>query len=376
MARNTGSDPSMILMNDFKREEESLIAAQVAAAERVLRSGWYVLGNEVKEFENEWSAWVGASHSVGVGNGMDALEIGIRALGIGPGDEVITTPMTAFATVLSILRSGAPPVLADIDPNTGILDPDSADSCITAKTKAVMVVHLYGQSAPLDRFAALAKAKKIALIEDCAQAHGAKWNGKPCGTWGEFAGWSFYPTKNLGAIGDGGALSTETKDLADKSRQLRNYGQSVRYYHPEIGMNSRLDEIQAAFLRERLKHLTRWTDQRRVIADKLATGISNSHVSVLHLPTDTERHVHHLFVVTSPVRDSLQVHLKNDGIDSLCHYPVPVHHQECCKEIRTAPGGLPNAEHHAKICLSIPCHPALTEAEVQHVIDSVNRFKA
>lgn len=366
----------MILMNDFKREEESLINAQLAGAERVLRSGWYVLGNEVSEFENEWSAWVGATHTVGVGNGMDALEIGIRSLGIGVGDEIITTPMTAFATVLSILRSGATPVLADIDPNTGILDAYSVESCITARTKAVMVVHLYGQSAPLDRFSLLAKSHGIALIEDCAQSHGAKWDGKPCGTWGAFGGWSFYPTKNLGAIGDGGALTTETQEIAAKSRRLRNYGQSIRYFHPEIGLNSRLDEIQAAFLRERLKYLSSWTERRREIATQFASSIDNSMVSVLPLPPQKERHVHHLFVVTSPVRDALQAHLKNDGIDSLCHYPVPVHHQDCCREIRIAPGGLAHAEHHAKTCLSIPCHPALTAAEIERIIDSVNRFKA
>jgi len=364
----------MILMNDFKREEESLISAQLVAVERVLRSGWYVLGNEVKAFEAEWSAWSGASYSVGVGNGMDALEIGIRALGIGPGDEVITTPMTAFATVLAIYRAGAIPVLADIDPDTGILAPDSVESCITPRTKAIMVVHLYGQSAPLDLFTSLASKHGIHLIEDCAQAHGARFNGKPCGTWGAFAGWSFYPTKNLGAIGDGGALTTESKDLDERSRRLRNYGQSVRYYHSDIGLNSRLDELQAAILRERLKHLSQWTSQRREVAAALFAGIRNTLVRPLPLPSDRERHVHHLFVVTSSKRDALQAHLKASGIDSLCHYPVPVHRQECCQGIRIAPGGLPCAEAHAATCLSIPCHPSLTGEEIGCIVDSINQF--
>ncbi|MEN9306239.1 MAG: hypothetical protein RL173_171 [Fibrobacterota bacterium] len=364
----------MILMNDFKREEESLISAQLHAVERVLRSGWYVLGNEVKAFETEWSTWSGATNTVGVGNGMDALEIGIRALGIGPGDEIITTPMTAFATVLSIYRAGAVPVLADIDPDTGILDPDSVETCITPRTKAVMVVHLYGQSAPLDRFSALATNHGIALIEDCAQAHGAKFNGKACGTWGTFAGWSFYPTKNLGAIGDGGALTTESKEIDERSRRLRNYGQSVRYYHSDIGLNSRLDELQAAILRERLRHLTQWTEQRRSIASALYAGISNQRVRALPLPTEKERHVHHLFVLTTPKRDNLLAHLKAAGIDSLCHYPVPVHRQECCNGIRIAPGSLPRAEAHAATCLSIPCHPSLTSEEISKIVDSVNQF--
>lgn len=365
----------MILMNDFKREEEALIASQLAAVERVLRSGWYVLGNEVKAFEAQWATWCGATHAVGVGNGMDALEIGLRALGIGPGDEVITTPMTAFATVLAILRAGAVPVLADIDPLTGILDPASVATCITPRTKAVMVVHLYGQSAPLDRFLDLAQSHGIALVEDCAQAHGAHWNGRACGSWGAFAGWSFYPTKNLGAIGDGGALTTESQELADKARQLRNYGQSVRYYHPEVGLNSRLDEIQAAILRERLLCLDGWTEARRKVAHRLAEGIANPLVKPLPLPTQRERHVHHLFVVTSPERDALQTHLKASGVDCLCHYPVPVQQQECCQGIAMAPGGLPVAENHAKTCLSLPCHPALSESEVAQVIDAVNGFK-
>lgn len=366
----------MILMNDFKREEETLIASQLVAVERVLRSGWYVLGSEVKAFEAEWATKCGVAYAVGVGNGMDALEIGLRALGIGAGDEVITTPMTAFATVLAVLRAGAIPVLADIDPNTGILDPNSVESCITSKTRAVVVVHLYGQSAPLDRFQAIAQQYDIALVEDCAQAHGARWDGRPCGSWGVFAGWSFYPTKNLGAIGDGGALTTANSELVDKARQLRNYGQSIRYYHPKIGLNSRLDEIQAAILRERLRHLDAWTQARRYVAHRLAEGIRNPLVKPLPLPAERERHVHHLFVVTSPKRDALQSYLKENEIDCLCHYPIPVQQQECCKDIRVAPGGLPVAEAHAKACLSLPCHPALSEEEISKVIEVVNGFES
>jgi len=366
----------MILMNDFKKDPEELIRAQISASERVFRSGWMILGNEVKSFESEWAKWAGVAYSVGVGNGMDALEIGLRALAIGPGDEVITTPMTAFATVLSILRAGAIPVLADIDPETAILDPVSVERCIGPRTKAVMVVHLYGQVAPMDAYLSLCSSKGIILIEDCAQSHGAKFNGKSVGTFGAFGGVSFYPTKNLGAVGDAGALNTESEELAEKARQIRNYGQSVRYYHPMEGLNSRLDELQAAILRERLRYLDSWTDARRRVAHTYSQCISNPLVHTLPLPSQHERHVHHLFVLTSKHRDELSAYLKAKGVDSLYHYPVPAHMQEPCKGIRTDPMGLHHAEKHALECLSIPCNPFLTEAEVNKVIEVVNAFRA
>ncbi len=364
----------MILMNDFKREDETLIQSQIAAVERVFRSGWYILGHEVKAFEEEWSEWVGASETVGVANGMDALEIGLRAIGIRPGDEVITTPITAFATVLAILRTGAHPVLADIDPETAILDPKSVERCLSPKTKAIMVVHLYGQAGPLKELSALCSKGNIQLIEDCAQAHGAKVAGKSVGTWGAFAGWSFYPTKNLGCIGDGGALTTETPQIAEAARKLRNYGQSDRYQHPVLGMNSRLDELQAAILRERLKYLTEWTNRRRMLAITYTSEIRNPSVFVLPLPTDKDEHVHHLFVVSTSRREALQSHLKHCGIESLCHYPIPVHHQDPCKTVRIDPNGLPNSERHANECLSLPIYPGLTDSEVSQVIDAMNRW--
>ena len=361
-------------MNDFKREPESLIQAQMSAVERVMRSGWWILGQEVKSFEEEWSGFSGISHTVGVGNGMDALEIGLRALGIGAGDEVITTSMTAFATVLSILRAGALPVLADIDPDTAILSLESAARCISAKTRAVMVVHLYGQSAHLEKFNFFCQEHGIYLIEDCAQAHGAYSKGCPVGTAGVFSGWSFYPTKNLGAIGDAGALSTMNPEIALKARQLRNYGQSVRYHHPSQGLNSRLDELQAAILRERLKLLGQWNLRRREIAHALAAGIKSSYVYILPFPKEANSHVHHLFVVTTPHREALATHLKEKGIETLIHYPVPVHHQEPSKALRLDPKGLPRTEKHAQECLSLPCNPFLTDEEIEIVIDAVNGF--
>jgi len=363
----------MILMNDFKKEPEDLVRQQLAAAERVFRSGWWILGSEVKEFEAAWAARCQVRHAIGVGNGMDALEIGLRALSIGPGDEVITTPMTAFASVLSILRCGATPVFADIDPATAILDPEQVRRSLSPRTRAVMVVHLYGRAAPMDAFLELCEEKGLHLVEDCAQAHGASWNGRPLGSLGAFGGWSFYPTKNLGAVGDAGALTTDSEALADRARRLRNYGQSTRYHHPDLGLNSRLDELHAAILRARLERLSAWIQRRREVAIAYAEGIRNPSVRTLPPPEDPHHHVHYLFVLTSPDRDRLQTHLKTRGIDSLIHYPIPAHRQPPCESLSRSP--LPNAERHAAECLSVPCHPALSDADVVRVIEAVNAFE-
>ena len=365
----------MIPLNDFKAEPEELLQAQLKAVERVLRSGWYILGNELKAFEGQWALRCGTAHSVGVGNGMDALELGLRAMGIGPDDEIITTPMTAFATVLAIFRAGALPVLADIDPETALLSPESARRCITPRTKGILLVHLYGQIRDMDAWETLCLTHGIALLEDCAQSHLAAWKGKTAGNFGAWGAYSFYPTKNLGAMGDGGALNTNDSALAERVRVLRNYGQSKRYYHPEMGMNSRLDEIQAAILSCRLTHLDGFTESRRRIAQAYFAGIHNPRVRLLARPVETENHVYHLFVVTTPERDALSEHLKAQGVDSLIHYPVPVHRQETCHGIRVDPQGLPNAEAHASTCLSVPCHPQMNEVQIAQVIAAINSFK-
>jgi len=365
-----------VTMNNFKGEPESLVAAQVAACERVLRSGWWILGQEVAQFESAWQQWLGADHAVGCANGLDAIEIGLRALGIGPGDEVITTPMTAFATVLAILRAGATPVLADICASDAMLDPSSVERCLSPRTKAVLLVHLYGQIGPVEELGALARQRGVLLLEDCAQAHGARRQGQSAGSFGSFAAWSFYPTKNLGAVGDGGALTTADASLAQTARSLRNYGQSVRYHHPLVGMNSRLDELQAAILRERLRYLQQWIVRRREIADTYSAGIRNPLVTLMPVPSaDRERHANHLFVVTTPHREALQAHLQANRVESLIHYPVPVHEQEPCRGLRRDPRGLGQAEKHAATCLSLPCHPGLTHEQAQHVVEAVNRFE-
>jgi dTDP-4-amino-4,6-dideoxygalactose transaminase len=365
-----------VAMNDFRSEPAELVDAELAACERVLRSGWWILGGEVSAFEKEWGAWLGAAEAVGCGNGLDAIEIGLRALGIGPGDEVVTTPMTAFATVLAVIRAGATPVLADIDPNTAMLAPSSVRRCMGPRTKAILLVHLYGQIGPIDELKALADERGIHLIEDCAQAHGAELRGKSAGSFGTFAAWSFYPTKNLGAVGDAGALTTDVPELAASARSIRNYGQTVRYHHPLIGMNSRLDELQAAILRARLPLLQQWVARRREIARKYALAITAPSVRVLPLPGDQERHAHHLFVVTCEHRDDLQRHLKAKGIDSLIHYPIPIHLQESCRDIASDPQGLHHAEAHARTCLSLPCHPGLTDHDTNMVISAVCQFGA
>jgi dTDP-4-amino-4,6-dideoxygalactose transaminase len=365
----------MILMNDFKAEPSELCEAMLGAARRVLESGWYVLGNEVVTFEKQWAAACGVHHAVGVGNGMDAIEIALRSLDVGPGDEVITTPMTAFASVLAILRAGATPVLADIDPETALLSIDSAARCVSPRTKALLLVHLYGQVRNMKAWSDFCIKHGIKLVEDCAQAHLATWQGKVAGSFGEAGAYSFYPTKNLGAPGDAGMLVTNNESLAKRAGRLRNYGQSIRYHHPELGMNSRLDEIHAAMLAERMKWLLEFTERRRQIAEAYRTRIQNSLVRQLTSPEELLSHVYHLFVVTCDQRDALQAYLQNHQVQALIHYPIPVHKQESCAGITCDPEGLQNSNRHAATCLSLPCHPQMTDADITTVISLVNSFQ-
>ncbi len=364
----------MILMNNFKVEPEALKAAETKAAERVIRSGWYVLGNELKAFEAAWAAHCGATYCLGVGNGMDAIEIGLRVSGIGHGDEVITTPMTAFATVLAIYRSGATPVLADIDPDTGLLSLDSVRRCLSKKTRAVLLVHLYGQIGDMGVWKSFCSEAGISLLEDCAQAHSARWKGAVAGTHGAWGAYSFYPTKNLGTLGDGGALVLSQKEWYEKAERLRNYGQSKRYYHSDLGLNSRLDEIHAALLCVRLEWLPSFTKRRQEIADRYHTEICNPKIQLLSKPIDPENHVYHLFVILCNEREALSQHLKSNGVESLIHYPVPMHMQTPCSGIACDPAGLGESERHAQVCLSIPCHPQLEDDSVSAVISAINDF--
>lgn len=363
-----------ILFNDFQCEPEQLIQVQLQAMEAVLRSGWWVLGQQVKAFEQAWALRCSTAASVGVANGLDAIEIGLRALGIGIGDEVITTPMTAFATTLAIQRCGATPVFADIIPSTGCLDPDSVERCISPSTRAVLVVHLYGRAADLASLSSLCTNYRLALVEDCAQAHGAQYHGSPVGSIGTLGAWSFYPTKNLGAIGDAGALTSNDPDIISAAVQLRNYGQSNRYYHVSAGLNSRLDELQAAILLQRLPYLQSWIERRRAIADRYWNEIDNPLLEALDKPSDPFSHVHHLFVMRSSVRDQLIDYLQMKGIHAFIHYPVSSHMQTALSHYRMTDTGVPHAVYHASTCFSLPTSPYLSDEQVDRIVAECNDF--
>lgn len=364
----------MINFNSFQDEPESLKNAMHLAIRDVIDSGWYILGPQVEKFENQWASKCGLPYAIGVGNGMDAIELILRGLDIGPGDEVITTAMTAFPTVLAIIRSGATPVLADIDPETALLSIDSVKRCLSSRTRAIVLVHLYGQLSQMDEWVNFSSEKNIYLIEDCAQSHLASYGGVCAGGFGVAGAYSFYPTKNLGALGDAGMVVTSDQALAERIQKLRNYGQSERYHHPEIGMNSRLDEIQAAILIERLKFLDQFTDARINIANQYIKRISNSAIEN-QKPAKLNSHVYHLYILRSQNRSDLQAHLKQQGVQSLIHYPIPLHRQESVKNIAKDPLGLLAAEAHANSCLSLPCHPQLSALEVDTVIEAVNAFE-
>lgn len=366
----------MILMNDFKAEPEALRRDMMAAVGRVLASGWYILGQEVESFERQWASACGVAHGVGTGNGLDAIEVALRALDIGRGDEVVTTPMTAFASVLAILRAGATPVLADIDPETALLAPESVRRVLSARTRALLLVHLYGQVRGMEEWRRLCAERGIALIEDCAQSHFARWRGRAAGAFGRAGAYSFYPTKNLGAPGDAGMLVTDDAALAARAARLRNYGQSERYHHPELGLNSRLDELHAAILSARFDWAAQFTTRRREIAAAYRSAFDNRRVRLLADPEEPEAHVYHLFVVRCEERERFQQHLRSRGVQTLLHYPVPVHQQIACNDIARDPRGLAQAERHARACVSLPCHPQMSEQDVATVVAAVNSFVA
>ena len=341
-----------------------------AAIERVTRRGWFILGPEVEAFEDEFAAASGARYAVGVGSGTDALTLLLRAADIGPGDEVIVPALTAAFTGLAVLAAGARPVFADVDPERLTLDPGSCAAAVTTRTRAVVPVHLYGQPADLASITVIAERHGLALIEDCCQAHLATSGGVPVGTRAFGGAFSFYPTKNLGALGDGGAVITNDLGVADRIRRLRNGGQARRYEHVEAGINSRLDEIQAAVLRARLPHLVRWTAERRARAaayrDLLPPGI-------VPVPERDAGHVYHLFPVRSANRDALQQHLRAAGIETLIHYPVPLTTQPAFRS--EAPADCPVAARAAGELLSLPLHPRLTAAEAGRVAAAAGAFE-
>ena len=277
--------------------------------------------------------------------------------------------------MFAIIHAGATPVLADVDLGSALLEVNSVERCLTSKTKALLLVHLYGQVRNVESWQTFCQQRNILLLEDCAQAHGAFSNSKHAGTFGSWGAFSFYPTKNLGARGDAGALLTDSETLAARLRILRNYGAAKRYEHVDLGLNSRLDELQAAILSARLNWLERFNARRQKIAKKFLTEITNPRIQLLAAPLAPENHVYHLFVLRCPERDRLQKFLSDHGIETLVHYPIPVHRQECCRDVRCDPSGLPNSELHAQQCLSLPCHPQLRDEDVARIIAAINEFE-
>jgi dTDP-4-amino-4,6-dideoxygalactose transaminase len=338
-------------------------AAVREAIDRVLARGWFVLGPELEAFESEFAAACGAGETIGVGTGTDAIAIALRALGIGAGDEVITAPLSAAYSALAIMMAGARPVFADIDPDRMTLDPRAAAAAITPRTAAILPVHIYGQAADMRALAALAARHNLAIVEDCCQAHLATCDGQPVGSFGAAAAYSFYPTKNLGALGDGGAISTGDPQVAARARRLRNGGQTDRYHHGEFGVNSRLDEVQAAILRARLTFLPAWTSRRRELASEYRARLRTS--SIVVPPELDSGHVYHLFPVRSPGRPAAQARLRSAGIETLIHYPVPITKQPALASER--PSDCPVANRVCDEVLSLPLYPSLPAGAIDRV---------
>ena len=340
------------------------------AIERVLARGWYILGPEVEAFESEFAGASGAKHGVGVANGTDAITLALRAAGVEPGDEVIVPAMTATFTGLAVVAAGAIPVFADIDPRTLTLDARSCADAITARTRAIVPVHLYGQAADMLELMAVADRHRLVVIEDCCQAHLATCNGLPVGTIGAAGAFSFYPTKNLGGFGDGGAVITSDGALADRVRLLRNGGQTNRYKHAVAGVNSRLDELQAAILRARLPNLLQETGLRRIHAAFYRDALTGE---VAPVAERDPGHVYHLFPVRSARRDVLQAHLARAGVETLIHYPIPLHQQPAFAHLM--PRDCPVAARAAAELLSLPLHPRLHQRQAARVVDAIQAFE-
>ena len=348
-------------------------AADVRAAiDRVVERGWFVLGPELEAFESEFAEACGAAHAIGVGTGTDALALALRVLGVGPGDEVITSPLSAAYSALAIMMAGARPVFADIDPDRLTLDPRTAEAAVTPRTKAIMPVHLYGQPADMPALMQVAARHRLLVVEDCCQAHLASCGGKPVGSFGAVAAYSFYPTKNLGALGDGGALTTADAALAARLRRLRNGGQTDRYHHGEFGVNSRLDEMQAAILRARLAWLPRWTAERRALAAEYRRRLAGAPVTVP--PERDAGHVYHLFPILSPDRAAVQAHMKARGVETLIHYPVSIPRQPALAAER--PDQCPIADRVCGEVLSLPLHPGMPREAVEEVAAALQTVSA
>jgi dTDP-4-amino-4,6-dideoxygalactose transaminase len=342
------------------------------AALRVLRSGWYVLGNEVGEFEKEFAAYTKRKYCVGLNSGLDALIMSVRALGIGEGDEVIVQANTYIATVLGITENGATPVFVEPDEYFNI-DASKIEEAITDRTKAIMVVHLYGQASNMAPISEIAKKHNLYIIEDCAQSHGACFEGQITGSFGISGCFSFYPTKNLGAFGDAGAIVTDDKDFADKIRMMRNYGSRVKYHNDIEGLNSRLDEMQAALLRVKLAHIKELNDERNKIAKMYAQGIKNDKIELPKVREGADS-IYHQYVIKCADRDRLQKFLQENDIQTQIHYPIPPHLARCYERLGHKEGDYPITEAYANQVLSLPIYTGMTDDEVEYVTEKLNAF--
>ena len=365
----------MIPFLDLKAPHVELRAEIDAASARVLDSGWYVLGPEVEAFEAEYAAWCDARHAVSVANGLDALHLALRALDVGPGDEVIVPSNTYIATWLAVSQCGARPVPVEPLDASYNLDPARIEAALTARTKVILPVHLYGQPADLDPILQLARQHGLRVLEDGAQAHGARYKGRRLGSHGDAVAWSFYPGKNLGALGDGGAVTTNDAELAERIRVLRNYGSRVKYVNEVRGFNSRLDPLQAAVLRVKLAHLDDWNARRKAIAAQYLVGLADCGLVLPQVPAFADP-VWHLFVVRHPRRDELQKRLAERGVGSLIHYPIPPHRQAAYADAGFQPGDFPLANAQAEQVLSLPMGPHLSRADADEVVQRVREAAA
>lgn len=358
----------------FKPLEKELDSELRAAFERVYDRSWYIEGEEDKAFEKAFASYCGTKYAVGCGNGLDSLMLSLKALGIGSYDEVIVPSNTFIATALAVTYTGATPVFVEPDIHTFNIDPSKIEEKITENTKAIMPVHLYGQPADMDPIMKIAKKHDLFIVEDCAQAHGARYKGKRIGSFGDAAGFSFYPGKNLGALGDAGAAVTNSKEIADKIRALGNYGSDYKYHHIYEGNNSRLDEMQAAFLSAKLPILDKVNENRRTTAAKYLSGMKNPTVILPTVP-DFAESVWHIFAVRCKDRDRLENFLNDKGIGTNKHYPIPMHLQECYKDLGYKKGDFPISEEISATELSLPMYYGMTDEEIDYVIDAVNEFE-
>jgi dTDP-4-amino-4,6-dideoxygalactose transaminase len=358
---------------DLRIQHQALADEVDRGMAEVLDKTAFILGPAVKDFEAEYAAFTGARHCIGVANGTDALELALRAARVGVGDEVILPTNTFIATALAVVRAGARPVLVDSDPDFHLLDLGQVASRITAKTKAVIPVHLYGQLAPMEKVVKLAQGRGLVVIEDAAQAQGARRGGRAAGAWGLAAGTSFYPGKNLGAYGDAGAVTTASDEIATRVRALRNYGSEVKYHHPELGFNSRLDTLQAVVLRAKLRRLAGWNEARRKAARCYDELLADLEAVTRPQTLPGNEHVHHLYVVRVPKRDEVVKKLNADGIGAQIHYPVPIHLQGAFAFLGHREGSFPVAEQAAREIVSLPMFPEITAEQQRRVVASLRR---